>query len=254
VKLCIFTLVLDGEPWIECHLPVFKNLTHQWRWVVVHGAAMNNGSTSWCDTQEPRLSTDGTSEYLCGIGDPRVRIIERAKWESKDEMINAPLFEFDSSCVLMEIDADEIWRAEQLDTIVDLFESQEHLSSIMFACDYYVGPRLVLKGEHCYGDNDYEWLRAWRFRPGMTFKSHEPPVLLGEVGRRMGKLESQDIVGRFSHYAYATEPQVAFKEKWYKYYGLLEGWKRLQSEKEFPVSLNRYFDHVKTELPLVVKI
>ncbi len=256
MKLGIFTLVLDGEPWIEYHLPVFKNLQHEWRWIIVHGASMNNGSTSWCARQEPRLSTDGTSEYLCSIGDPRVRRLERTNWESKDEMINAALFEFSywPTCCLMEIDADEIWRVEQLDKIVDLFEAQEHLGSIMFACDYYVGPNLVLQGEHCYGDNDYEWLRAWRYMPGMTFRSHEPPVLISMRGYQMGKEESKDVIGKFSHYAYATEAQVAYKERFYRYYGLLDKWKALQSNKDFPVSLSIYFDHVRGELPLVVKV
>src|SRR5439155_16222654 len=144
-----------------------------------------NGSTSWCAEQEPRLSIDGTSEYLASIDDPRVRRLERTNWESKDEMMNAVALEFNRThpygFVLMEIDSDEIWRSEQLDKTVELFENNPELGSMMFSCDYYVGPNLILKGEHCYGDNDYEWLRAWRFRPGMTFASHEPPVLIGSM-------------------------------------------------------------------------
>lgn len=253
MKLCIFTLVLDGMPYIQYHLPVFKQLKHDWKWIVVHGAAMNNGSTAWCAPQEERLSMDGTTEYLHDIADPRVTLLEQPSWSSKDEMVNVALFEVNEPCVLMEIDSDEIWRVEQLDKIAELFEIWPELGSIMFACDYYVGPNLKLQGEHCYGDNDYEWLRAWRFNPGMHFSSHEPPMLVGENLWRMPKEQSTQIVGRFSHYAYVNEQQVAFKQKYYQYHGLLEKWKLLQAREDFPIPLSRFFDHVKGELPLVVK-
>lgn len=255
MKLCIFTLCLDGMPYIQYHLPIFKNLKHDWKWVIVHGAAMNNGSTQWCAPQEPRLSEDGTTEYLHDISesDPRIILLEQPSWSSKDEMVNVALFEINEPCVLMEIDSDEIWRVEQLDKIVELFEQRPYLGSIMFACDYHVGPNLKLQGEHCYGDNDYEWLRVWRYQPGMHFSSHEPPILSGWYGIQMNKLESIDLIGRFSHYAYATEQQVAFKEKFYQYHGLLEKWKLLQAREDFPIPLCHFFDHVKGELPLVVK-
>lgn len=253
MKLCIFTLVLDGMPYIQYHLPVFKQLKHDWKWIIVHGAAMNEGSTAWCASQEPRLSMDGTSEYLREIPDHRVVLLEQQAWSSKDEMVNVALFEAQPPCVLMEIDSDEIWRSEQLDKIVELFENQPNLGSIMFACDYYVGPELKLQGEHCYGDNDYEWLRAWRFKQGMTFTSHEPPNLSGEQGYRMSKSESTDLVGKFSHYAYVTEEQVKFKQQYYQYHGLLEKWKLLQQREDFPIPLSLFFKHVEGELPLVVK-
>lgn len=253
MKLCIFTLVLDGMPYIQYHLPIFKNLKHDWKWIVVHGAAMNNDSTSWCAPQEPRLSMDGSTEYLHEIIDPRVKLLEQESWSSKDEMCACALFEINEPCVLMEIDSDEIWRSEQLDNIVDLFETQEQLGSIMFACDYYVGPNLKLMGEHCYGDNDYEWLRAWRYRPGMTFTSHEPPVLMPESGHRMSKDASKTLIGKFSHFAYVTEQQVAYKQKYYQYPGLVRQWKALQEQGVFPVSLSLFFQHVKGSQPLVVK-
>lgn len=251
MKLCIQTIVLDGEPFIEWHLPVFQKLKFDWKWIIIHGAAQNNGSTSWCNPQQPRLSLDGTTEYLHGIKDKRVHLIERADWESKDEMCNAALPHY--PCVLMEIDHDEIWRSEQIDTIVETFIQHQNMGSMMFQCDYYVGPDLVLKGEHCYGDNDYEWLRAWRFKPGMTFRSHEPPVLLGETGYCCPKEQSTKLIGKFSHYAYATEAQVKYKEKYYGYLGLTDQWRWLQANENFPVSLSRFFSHVHGEQPLVVK-
>jgi hypothetical protein len=263
MKLVAFTLVLDGMPYIKKHLPVFKKTNLDWHWIIVHGAAMNNGSTRWCQPQEPRLSADGTTEYLRslkldlrGIDDKySIDVLENEKWESKDEMVNFALTKVSEPCVLMEIDADEIWQPSQLEKIVQLFETQSDLSSIMFACRYYVGKNLILEGEHCYGDNDYEWLRAWRFTPGMTFSSHEPPVLQGESGRRMPKSETINLVGKFDHFAYAIEAQVKYKEQFYGYSGLLNQWKALQNHTEFPVSLSKFFSHVpEGEWPKVIKI
>lgn len=254
MKLVILTIVLDGEPFIEWHLPIFKNLKHDWRWIVVHGASMNNDSTAWCYPQEPRLSVDGTTEYLHEISDLRVTLLEQPSWSSKDEMVNVALFEIHEPCILMEVDSDEIWSSEQLDLIVDLFDRFPTLSLAQFRCKYYVGPNLLLEGRNCYGDFDYEWIRAWRFQPGMTFKSHEPPILNGIDSTR---LFSKDFTERsgltFSHYAYATEAQVAYKEKFYGYHGLLNKWREMQKRTDFPFPLSWYFDHVKGELPLVVK-
>ncbi len=216
---------------------------------------MNNGSTAWCEPQEPRLSSDGTTEYLHGIFDPRVTLIEQPSWSSKDEMANVALCEISEPCVLMQIDSDEIWRAEQLDGVVQLFNDLPDLSSIMFACDYYVGGDLILKGEYCYGDYDYEWLRAWRFNTRMRFASHEPPVLTGDCGKRIYKRESIKLFGKFSHYAYATEAQVRYKEQFYGYKGIVEQWRQLQKCNDFPVSLAQFFSHVpQQELPLVMKV
>lgn len=258
MKLVAFTIVYNGIPWIKKHHGILKKTNLDWEWLIAEGAANNGGSTKWCKPQPPGFSTDGTREYLESIlQDRRINHSACELWESKDMMVNACL-EFmrtKEPCVLVEIDADEIWQPSQLEKIVQLFDDQKDLSSIMFACRYFVGKNLTLEGEHCYGDNDYEWLRAWRFIPGMRFSSHEPPVLTGESGRRMPKEESVKLVGKFDHYAYATEPQVKYKEQFYGYTGLVNQWKALQNHTEFPVSLSKFFAHVPpSEFPKVIQI
>lgn len=257
MKLVVFTIVLDGMPWITKHLPILQATNLDWRWVIVHGAAMNDGSTKWCRPQEPRLSNDGTEKYLhslrneihCDGGNWSIDVIEHPNWRSKDDMVNAAVSQIQEPCVLMEIDSDEIWEPWQLEKIVELFDDLKDLSSIMFPCRYFVGKDLILEGHNCYGDYDYEWLRAWRFNSSMRFKSHEPPVLNGDYGKRLGKDESRKLGLTFDHMAYATEAQVRYKEKWYGYDGLLEGWKRLQDTRGhslgYSVYLKDYFPHVK---------
>lgn len=261
MTLTLFTLALDAEPYIERHLPIFEQLKTDWHWYICHGAAMNNGSTAWCKPQKPRLSTDGTTEYLASISDhPNITLIERKEWDSKDEQCNAALAKMKEPCFLVQIDSDEIWKVSQLDQIARLFDERAQLSSIMFPCRYFVGPTLILRGENCYGDHDYEWLRAWRYVPGRRFVSHEPPALHGDdPARRMPKAESRSLDLIFDHHAYATEEQCAFKEKFYGYCGLVNQWRALQHyfanrPAGTTAILSRFFPHVKGNSPEVVKI
>ena len=257
MKLIAFTIVLDGEPFIERHLPVFQRLTIPWQWIVVEGAAGNTGDTAWCQPQEPRLSQDGTKEYLDSlVFSKSATILSSTYWRNKTAMCNAALACVKEPCVLMQIDADEIWTAEQLERIIDCFEQMPSLGSIQFACRYFVGPNLILDGRDCYGDYDYEWIRAWRFNPGDKFASHEPPLLCqyGSGGARMTKALSSELGLVFDHYPYVTSTQALYKEKFYGYHGLLGQWKALQEHQDFPVPLSRFFSHVSGDLPMVVKV
>ena len=257
MKLVAFTIVLDGEPFIERHLPVFQQLTIPWQWIVVEGAAGNTADTSWCQPQEPRLSVDGTHEYLRSVRHHQFKHIYKPRWANKTMMCNTALEDIDEPCVLMQIDADEIWRAQQLEMIVSLFVDDVELESIKFACRYFVGRGLMLQGEDCYGDYPYEWTRAWRFFPGDRFISHEPSILSGihqKPQRPMTKKLSRELGLVFDHFPYFTEAQVAYKEKFYSYAGLLDQWRALQRNKDFPVPLSRFFSHVSGDLPSVVKI
>lgn len=256
MKLVIFTIVLDGMPFIKWQHDCFQKLTCDWEWVIVHGAAMNNGSTRWCKAQEPRLSSDGTTEYLSEIikGDEEITVIEGAKWESKDKMVNAALQNVHDRCVLMQIDVDEFYKPETIDKIVSLFESDSNLGAIKMRCRYFVGPKLICEGENCWSNNDYEWLRVWRFLPGATFVSHEPPVLSLVSGRTMDPYSASRQGLTFDHLAYVTESQVAYKESFYPYDGLLDQWRALQRNTTWPAKLSRFFPFVSGEMPTVRKI
>lgn len=256
MNLHFLTLVLDGEPWIRHHLPVFDQLSERgisWHWHIAHGAAMNKGSTKWCRPQAPRLSQDGTTEYLRSIKDhTNVSIYEAARWESKDAMVNEPLDRITKECVLMQIDSDELWRSHTLAEVCELFALYPQVQRAYFPCRYFVGPDIITKGENCYGNQRDEWLRAWRFNPGDRFQSHEPPVLAHNEGPLFSKqfMELRDI--SFYHMAYATEKQVAFKEQFYGYRGAVNQWKRLQAHPgPWPVKLKAFLPWVDDRVEAV---
>jgi Glycosyl transferase family 2 len=250
MKLHAFTIALDGMPYLRQHLSVLEASGLDFTWHIVHGAANNSGSTKWCKRQQPRLSRDGSAEYINSLEPhPNVRLYQQQWWEGgKDEMVNAPLAEIKEQCVLMEIDADEIWKPEQLQKIVHLFETEKYLMRMQFYCRYFVGPNLIVEGDSAYGNQDYEWYRAWLFQPGQKFTSHEPPVLDGftdKVGTRGRAVTKEDGLV-FDHMAYALEHQVAYKEHFYGYDGALANWRRLQTNQQWPVEINKFLPWAKT--------
>ena len=270
-----FTIVLNGEPFIRYHLEMFKELPFRWHWHVVEGAASLVHDTAWSVAAGGRLedaahasglSTDGTSAYLdeAAASDPgRVSIYRKAGgalWDGKREMVSAPLSAIGEECLLWQVDADELWTADQVVAVRRLFVEQPDRMAAYYWCDYFVAPETVVATRYNYSANpDLEWLRTWRFRPGDRWIAHEPPRLIRP--RRLGVIElaesrpftqdeTEGVGAVFQHFAYATEEQVRFKESYYAHHGALEGWRRLRSAVETgagPVRLADFFPWVEDE-------
>ena len=227
-------------PYIQRHLPIFQRLSGDWRWTIVEGAAMNNHCTKWCQTQEPRLSLDGTSAYLDSITDSRVTVIKRPKWDGKVDMVNAALATFNQTGFLFQVDADEIWTVENIEKAIG-FLSGTTADCAEFQCRYFVGPDIVTIGKNSYGNNRGEWRRMWKYRPGDRFSRHEPPVLTGSNSVAPVYFKDHPY---FDHYAYADEKAVAYKEKFYGYKDAVLHWRRLQANTEWPVRLKDFLPWV----------
>lgn len=258
MKLCIFTLVLDGMPFLRWQYECFKKLSCDWEWIIVEGAAQNKGSTSWCKPQVPRLSLDGTTRFVEDLmkrNNHAITHICDENWQSKDQMVRFALDKIvDEPCVLMQIDVDELYNSTSIDKIVRLFTDDSQLGAIKMFCRYFVGPNLVCEGQDCWSNNNYEWLRAWRFEPGMRFEKHEPPVMNKILGRVMEREEAASHGLTFDHLSYVRREQVEHKEQFYGYTGLLNQWDALQRNTVWPSKLSRFFSFVSGDRPLVRKI
>ena len=246
------TIVLDGLPWISMQYPMMRQLPFQWTWSVVEGVAASEKCTSWCNSIPPRLSQDGTTQYLNSLKfDKRVKVFQREHWHGKHEMVNTPLKYLKEAGLLWQIDADEVWTPQQVEKVRRMFLQARDRTEANFYCRYFVGPDIITVGHGCYGNNtDYEWKRVWRFQPGMTFTSHEPPRLgsgTNPVPFTHAETYAAGLV--FDHFAYATEQAVAFKELYYGknsglYKGAVENWKRLQENTVWPIKLKRFLPWV----------
>lgn len=243
MKLHIFTIVLDGMRFLPAQFYTFNRLNLDWHWHIAHGAAANVNCTRWCRAQEPSLSSDGTAEYLQLLAEhPRISVHNRPLWEQgKVEMVNACIQEITDPCILFEVDADELWTTEQVEHIYRMLGNSETANCARFRCNYFVGPNVVTVGDNCYGNNPGEWLRAWRYQPGMRFLTHEPPFLSGVNGTQEICIPRDNEVGPFMHYAYTYPEQVAYKEKFYGYKNALAQWCVLQLNDQWPVTRLKNF-------------
>lgn len=254
MRVHIFTIVLDGMPYIAQHLATFNRLKIPWDWHIVEGAASNTHCTKWCRPQAGRLSRDGTTEYLNQIAaHPRVHLHRKELWDGKVEMVNAPLPNIHEECVLLEVDADEFWTATQIESIARLFQENPDKTHAMFWCRYFFGPHLVMADRKCYGNNPMQdWKRAWRFKPGDRFLRHEPPHLSSEkLDILHAETEAAGLV--FDHYGYAQRSQVQYKQDFYGYRDAVKSWDRLQEVKTGQVKLSDYLTWVPAQHSGMVK-
>ena len=268
------TLVLNGMEYITWHHNVFRRLPFPWHWTIVEGIALANDDCNWLAMRsrgkEPghfpaefvcnNLSVDGTTKYLNAIAihDNRISVIRNgAPWRSKKKMAQAALPA--KPCLLMQVDADELWTVEQLTAIHKMFSDKPEMDAAYFRCHFFVGPRLVVTNRETYGNRTgMDWLRAWRYEPGMTWLSHAPPLLGWPADeprkaqlfftpeKRFTNDETENARLVFQHFAYASEDSVKFKEAYYGYRDAVAGWQRLQAVKDHPVDLSKYFPWVES--------
>jgi len=245
--LTIFTIVLNGEPFISKKIEAYQKLQIPWQWQIVEGVSQPTNCTRWCKQVPDKWhkefrSIDGTHEYLKNLKHDKVKIYSQNKpFNGKIEMVNKALEGVDCG-VVMEQDADEFWTPEQMTAVYDLLKDRTPGVTAQFHCNYHIGKKVVVSRSGL-GSYPYEWYRAWKWGEGIRFTSHEPPILNHQPIRiPRGITEEMGLV--FEHYAYCTRENVAFKEDFYGYAGLLKSWEELQKT-HGPVRLNKYFAHVQ---------
>ncbi|MEY3866720.1 MAG: hypothetical protein RLZZ338_611 [Cyanobacteriota bacterium] len=268
-----FTIVLNGEPFIRYHIEVFKQLPFKWHWHIVEGVAELKHDTAWSvslggqvtnEIHRNGRSNDGTTEYLDKLKQQypdNITIYRKPEgifWDGKREMVNAPLVNINQECLLWQVDVDELWTKEQICTTRQIFIDNPTKTAAWYWCWYFVGEDLVISTRNCYAHNpNQEWLRTWRFKPGMNWQKHEPPCL-GELGGdgewhdvaavnpfRHEETEKQGLV--FQHFAYVMIKQLRFKETYYGYKDAVLQWSQLQKQTQFPVLLRDYVGWVHDE-------
>jgi glycosyltransferase involved in cell wall biosynthesis/predicted O-methyltransferase YrrM len=265
------TIVLNGDPFIQYHIDIFKKLPFKWHWHIVEGVADLKHDTAWSlklggeigsQLHTQGRSNDGTSEYLDELVQQYPENItiyrqpEGEFWDGKKEMVNAPLTNIKEECLLFQIDVDELWTVEQLCTAQNMFINHPEKNAAFYWCWYFVGEELLISTRNCYAQNpQQEWLRTWRYKPRMVWAAHEPPMLLEPLAngewRNVADInsfshqetEQNGLV--FQHFAYVMPKQLQFKEQYYGYKNALNCWNSLQEENQFPVLLRQFLPWVR---------
>lgn len=229
------TIILNGKHHLEHNDYASRLLDIVDLWCIVEGASLSTGSTSWCKQMPPwshnnGRSVDGTIECvkeLAAKSDKLLFVEGSGFWTNKDAQVNAGINKIREKvqrAFLWEIDCDEQWTREQMDSAEkDLVAHGAKTGQ--FLADYWIGKRLMAKGEWGEG-NGMPYNRLWNWH-GELFANHEPPQLVGGNGKQVV------LPQRFQHYAYYFEQDVKFKDAWYGgHEHIHQRWLRLQSEAE----------------------
>jgi len=258
-----FTIVLNGKPFIDYHIDMMRRLPFRWTWHIVEGVADLVHDTAWSrksggcipdELHKDGLSNDGTSEYIDQLAREfpgQVKIYRKGGgkfWDGKREMCNAPLPEIAEDCLLWQLDNDELWTVEQVTRARQMFLDNPDRTAAFYWCSFFFGADRIISTRNCYAQNpNMEWLRTWRFSPGMRWAAHEPPVLAAPAPdgtwqdqARIKPFMHEDTEKAglvFQHFAYATRTQVEFKEAYYGYKGAVDRWELLQAQDRLPVPL-----------------
>lgn len=269
-----FTIVLNGKPFIQYHIDIFKQLPFKWHWHIVEGVADLKHDTAWSaslggqvtnDIHQQGLSKDGTTEYIDTIAHQypeNITVYRKSEgkfWNGKKEMVQAPLDKITEECLLWQVDVDELWTVKQICVARQLFVESPEKTAAYYWCWYFLGEKLVVSTRNCYTQNpQQEWLRTWRFKPGYTWEAHEPPILVEHLSDHIQPVdvakinpflhedtEKYDLV--FQHYAYVIPEQLKFKETYYGYKNAESEWLKLQKCEILPSFLSEYLSWVKDE-------
>ena len=104
--LTIFTIVLNGEPYISKKIEAYQKLQIPWRWHIVEGVSSPRNCTRWCKEVPPEwhkdyVSIDGTHEYLKNLNHKNVSVYWQNKpFDGKIEMVNKALEGVDCGVVI----------------------------------------------------------------------------------------------------------------------------------------------------------
>lgn len=246
MKRIAFTIIYNGQHHLTHDFYALRMVDMFDYWVVIEGAALNNGSTQWCNRLNvPANSTDGTIELMNELQSKHSNvkfIVGDGKWNSKDEMVNRALdaaYEYigDERCILWEIDADEQW---QFDALV---ENEIHLMKSGCDCgavrwNHFVSHDLVAIGD--WGGNLNTRLWIWNEPKQQRFITHEPPNL-------SGAMQPIELPRKCNHYSYFFERDVKFKSEYYGgHQNVYANWFKLHLDGErkklqFPLHISYLF-------------
>lgn len=257
----IVTVAHQSMPFIRHHLGVFMKLNRPWTWRICEGvtsipAWFNMPGKITDDMHENGLSTDGTSEYLQDISHlypNKIKLFRDDEYLTDKFQLMLSTIN-DTESIVCQIDVDEFWSSDQLETMASMFESQPTRTAAWFYDRFFVGPRLCLaRGNgNSAGNMAYEWKRSWRWRPECKYVRHDPPQVsiphcpdIAMSPAHFFTREETAAAGLvFNHYAYVLEEQVRYKETRYGFKGAVDGWNRLQQVKNFPVDLYDYIPNL----------
>ena len=186
-------IVLNGEPFVRYNLHALYPFAHQI--IVVEGAAPAGESLASATGH----SRDGTLEGLRRFQaeeDPQGKLtIVTAEdeghpdgfWTEKDEMSRAYAKRATGN-ILWQIDADEFYLPEDVQTVIDLLSDDPELTAISFPMHTFWGaPDYLVNGFFL---EEFSVHRVFAWGPGYQYMTHRPPTVVDGTLRDLRTMKS----------------------------------------------------------------
>lgn len=156
-----------------------------------------------------KTSTDHTNAILDKFSIPTVH----GQWQEKDDEQNAALsLVSDDADFVWCLDADEIWKAQDIESVMRLLQTGAVDSVSFNMTSFYGGFDRYMTGF----EEKFEVHRIQRYYPGARFETHRPPTINAPDGKpwrlhRHAFIEPE----RFYHYSYVFPSQMKAKAQYY---------------------------------------
>lgn len=184
-----------------------------------HSIVISEGPVSYWQNLGRTTSTDRTNDIIHRFYDPENKIkIVHGMFDEKDDQCKAyiDLIPEDTD-YLWNLDADEIYKTEDLKNITEFLEKENPTSIGIQSCTFYGGFDRYLTG---FEQNTDNFLRIFKYMPGSTWLTHRPPTMKYPHSINHKHINSQElfrILGfQMYHYSYVFPDQVYQKINYYK--------------------------------------
>ena len=185
-----------------------------------HQILIAEGPVKYWQQQGITTSTDKTNEILNSFPDPQNKIkITHGQYSEKDEQCNAYMKFLDKDTdYLWNLDADEIYKSQDIENIIKLLEKEQYTSVGVKSCSFYGGFNHYITGFEEARDN---FLRIFKVCPGAVWQTHRPPTILypnnsNIIKKHLNSDELFDKIGmKIYHYSYVFPKQVYTKMNYY---------------------------------------
>jgi glycosyltransferase involved in cell wall biosynthesis len=217
--------------------------------MIVEGATKASGGHYWDgDTSsftQDGHSTDNTITVIKDIMDERkdkfIALVQNQDpngfWPGKTAMCNAASM-IATGDYIWQIDSDEFYHQIDMEKIIGMLKLWEP-HQVDFYANHFVGgfDKVIDETNGKNWGNDIPWRRIFRHVPSRKMPpkswwiSHEPPVYVcdgvrTDAGNVVDKKKTLQAGIKLYHYAYVTESQFQFKEKFYGNPEYMKAWNR----------------------------
>ena len=212
MKISFGIIVFNGDHVLEQAIKSVYPYAHQ--------ILISEGPVSYWQSKGFNSSNDSTIDIIKNFPDPENKIIStHGCFKEKDDQCNAYMKHLkDDADYIWNLDCDEIFKPEDIETVISLLKSERYTSVGFKSTTFYGGFDKYLTGF----EESAEFIRIRKVYPGSFWKTHRPPTIehvypgdkLPEKHLDFNFLSSNYGV-RMYHYSYVFPRQVYNKVLYY---------------------------------------